>query len=150
MVNAWQAVAADRVKHNIVAANLSYSGKPQVISIEQQAMDSTALNADVMTCVAAGNFRTSTASSQSCANGLASAAINANSHTMASFSSIGPLFGSGGRFYPDLSGCGVNTVMAKRDNENSVYTGSGTSMASPQTCGTAALVRSANTKLTAL
>lgn len=150
MATAWQTVAKDRAQHNIVTANLSYSGKPQVTSVEQQAMDSAAFNADIMTCVAAGNFRTSTASSQSCANGLATAAINADSHTMASFSSIGPLYGSGGRFYPDLSGCGVSTVMALRDNEGSSYVGSGTSMASPQTCGTAALVRSANPKLTAL
>ncbi len=150
MATAWQEVAKDRSQQNIVAANLSYSGKPQVTSVEQQAMDSVALNADVLPCVAAGNFGSSTASSQSCANGLATAAINPDSHTMASFSSIGPLYGSNGRFYPDLSGCGVSTVMARRDNEGSTYVGSGTSMASPQTCGTATLVRAANTKLTAL
>ncbi len=153
MASAWNQMAADRAKYNIVAANLSYSGSPSLTDSAQQAIDSASFNADIMCCTAAGNSGTSStasANSQSNANGLAVAAITPDTHTMASFSSRGPLYNSGGRFFPDISGCGVSTVMARRDAETSDYVGSGTSMASPQVCGVAALVRAANTKLTAL
>jgi hypothetical protein len=148
MTSAWQQLATDRARFNVVAANLSYTGSNDLLNSAQKAIDSASFNADIMCCTAGGNSASSTASSQSNANGLAVAAINADSHTMASFSSRGPL--ASGRFFPDISGCGVSTVMARRNSESSNYVGSGTSMASPQTCGVAALVRAANTKLSAL
>ncbi len=151
MASAWQRVAADRAQHNIVSGNLSYGGSPSATNSAQIALDSAAFNADVMIAVAAGNSGTNSGASngsQGAANGIAVAAINANSHTMASFSTRGPL--PSGRLYPDIAACGVSTVMAKRDAESSNSTGSGTSMASPMVCGAATLIRSANAQLTAL
>jgi len=145
----WQALARDAVKYNIKTANSSYSGSPDPLNTSQQALDAAALNADVMIVVAAGNYSSRTSSSISCANGLAVGAVNPTSHTMASFSSRGPLYGDTERFYPDLAACGVNTVMPRADNESTDYVASGTSMASPQVCGAATLVRSANTQLRA-
>ena len=153
MATAWQAMAADRAQYSIVAANLSYSGSPSPLDASQQALDSAALNADIMVCVAAGNSGPaagSTTSSQSAANGLAVAAITPNSRVVANFSSRGPLSGDTQRFYPDIGGCGVSTIMAARDNEAGNYTGSGTSMASPQVCGAATQLRGRFTFLTAL
>ncbi|MEZ5962513.1 MAG: S8 family serine peptidase [Planctomycetota bacterium] len=144
IANAWQAIAADKVQFNIVSANNSYSGTPDPLNASQQALDSAALNADIMVCVAAANNGASTAASQSCANGLAVAAVNPNTHTVATFSSRGPLSGDTQRFYPDIAACGVSTVMPLRDNESSDYVASGTSMASPQVCGAATLIRAAD------
>jgi subtilisin family serine protease len=140
---AWQSMAADRAQYNIVSANNSYSGTPDPLNVSQQALDSAAYNADIMVCVAAANSGASTSSSQSCANGLAVAALNATAHTVATFSSRGPLSGDTTRFYPDISGCGVNTIMPRRDAETMDYVASGTSMASPQVCGAATLIRAA-------
>lgn len=149
MASAWQRMAADKAQYKIVAANLSYGGSPNPLNWAQQALDSAALNADIVCCVAAGNSSASTGGSQGAANGIAVGALNANSHTVASFSSRGPLSGSGGRFYPDIAACGVRTVMARRDSEGSNFTASNTSMASPQVCGAATLLRGAYTKLSA-
>ena len=150
MASAWQAIAADKVALGIVAANNSYSGSPDPRNVGQQALDAAAWNADILICVAAANSGASTGSSQSAANALAVAAVNANAHTVASFSSRGPLSGDPARFYPDISACGVSTVMALRDNETGTYVASGTSMASPQVCGAATLIRAANTALSAI
>lgn len=153
MASAWQAMAADRVAYDIVAANLSYGGSPNPLDVAQQALDSAALNADIMACVAAGNSGPnagSTTGSQGAANGLAVGALSANSHTVASFSSRGPLAGDTARFYPDIAACGVSTVMAARNNEAGNYTGSGTSMASPQVAGAATQLRARFTGLSAL
>jgi subtilisin family serine protease len=149
IANAWQSMAADRSTFNIVSANNSYSGSPDPLNLSQQALDSAALNADIMVCVAAANSGASTASSQSCANGLAVAAVDANAHTVASFSSRGPLSSDTARFYPDIAACGVNTVMPLRDNESGDYVASGTSMASPQVCGAATLIRAADSAMLA-
>ncbi|MEE9128227.1 MAG: S8 family serine peptidase [Planctomycetota bacterium] len=145
----WQQMATDRVKYNVVAANHSYAGSPNPLDAQQKAMDAAALNADILICTAAGNW-TGTNRSQSNANGLAVAAMVPDTWVMASFSARGPLYRSGGRFVPDITACGVETVMAQRDVESIVHIESGTSFASPQVCGTAALVRAANTSLTAL
>ncbi|MEZ5988085.1 MAG: S8 family serine peptidase [Planctomycetota bacterium] len=150
MAQAWQDMAADRTRHNLVAANNSYSGSSDPLNVSQQAMDSAALNADLLPVIAAGNFSSSTASSQSALNGLAVGATNPTTKTMATFSSRGPHASDSRRFYPDLVACGVNTVMPKRDAETADYVGSGTSMASPQVCGAATLFRSVATKATAL
>lgn len=141
IAKAWQTVAADAATFKIKTANNSYTGRPSPLDLSQQALDSAALNADVMIVVAAGNSSSSTRFSQSCANGLAVAATNPGSHTMANFSSRGPLSGDTQRFYPDISGNGVGTIMPRVDNDNSDYTASGTSMASPQVCGAATLIR---------
>ena len=146
--SAWQAVARDKVKYNIVAGNMSYGSSPNPTNVSQMAIDSAAL-AGVLPVTAAGNSGSRTTGSSSTANGLAVGASN-NSKVMASFSSRGPLSGDSQRFFPDIAANGVSTVMALNTNESSNYVGSGTSMASPQVCGAAVLVKSANPKLNTL
>ncbi len=143
LAQAWQQVATDRSTYGIAVANLSYSGSSRPSSVDQRALDSAARNADVLVTVAAGNDGTVTSFfSQSAANGLAVGAVANDVHTVADFSTRGPLDGST-RFYPDLAACGVGTVMAQRDAETADYVASGTSMAAPQVAGAAALCRSA-------
>ncbi len=150
MALAWQNIARDKAKYNIVSANNSYTGiSCNTTDLIQKALDNAAYYADIVCCTAAGNSAGSTTYSQACANGLSTAAVNPTAKTMASFSSYGPLSCDAGRFWPDISGCGVNTVMALRDNAASSWTASGTSMASPQTCGAATLVRGVNPTLNA-
>ncbi len=150
ILKAWQKIASDATKYGILAANNSFTGSPRPTDAVQQAIDSLCLNSNILVCVAAGNYGSNTSRSQSCANGLASGATSINTKVVTSFSCKGPLSGSGGRFYPDLSACGLNVTMAWRDNEAGEKVWSGTSFASPQTAGCALLVRSANPALTAL
>ncbi len=143
IVNAWTAIAADAKKLGIVVANNSYSGVPDPRNPSQQALDSVALNAGVLPVVAAGNNASSTVNSQSAANGLAVAAVSGRgAKTVARFSSRGPLRGDSQRTYPDISANGVQTVMPLRNDESGSFVASGTSMASPQVAGAAALFRS--------
>jgi len=150
MVSAWQELGKNRVSNNIVAANLSYGGSPSLLEVAQQALDSVAYNGDVVCCVSAGNSGTDTTGSQGAANGLAVGAIKADTKRLATWSARGPLGGSGGRFYPDIVACGEEMVMAQVGNENTDMLNSGSSMSAPQVCGAAALVRAANSKLTAI
>src|SRR5262249_24977337 len=66
---AWQQCAADKVKYNIVAANMSYSSNPSPTDVSQQAIDAAALNAGILPVCAAANNGASSAYSSSCANG---------------------------------------------------------------------------------
>ena len=146
MTSAWQNIAADKVKFKIMTANNSYSGSPSPLNSVQKALDSAALNADIMICTAAGNSGTSTSGSQISVNGLSVGAVVENTHTRASFSSRGT---PDGQLFPDICANGVSTNMARRNSENTDYIGSGTSMASPQVCGAATQIRAANLKLRA-
>lgn len=138
---AWQQAAADKVRYNIVAANMSYTSHSSLLDVSQQAIDAAALHADILPVCAAGNSGASgTANSAAVANGLAVAAAHANTRAVANFSSRGPM---GLRTYPDILANGVDVAMPKRDDENGVYLASGTSMAAPQVCGTGVLVRHA-------
>ena len=152
MTTAWQAIAADKATYTTVTANNSYSGSPNPLDAVQVALDSAAYNANILIAVAAGNNGTSTAASQSAANGIAVAASSATSKVIAGFSCKGPLSGDVTRHYPDITGCGVSTVMPLRDAEANAtgYVGSGTSMASPQVCGAATLYRSKKPSASAL
>ncbi|MCA8971789.1 MAG: S8 family serine peptidase [Planctomycetes bacterium] len=145
MASAWNQMAIDAAAYNIVAANLSYTGSPNPLSVEQKAVDSAALNADILACTAAGNGGTSVASSQINVNGLSVGAVNENSHTLAGFSSRGT---PDNQLFPDICANGVSTNMARRNNESADYVASGTSMASPMVCGAATLIRGANRSLT--
>jgi len=135
----WQQAAADKVRYNIVSANMSYGSSPTMTDVSQQAIDGAALNANILACCAAGNSGTGgTGGSAAVANGLAVAAATNNTKAIASFSTRGPM---GSRTYPDIAGNGVNTVMPARDAEASNFVASGTSMGSPEVCGVGALVK---------
>ncbi|MCA8968948.1 MAG: S8/S53 family peptidase [Planctomycetes bacterium] len=152
MTKAWQTILADAVKYGIKTANNSYSGWSDPLDVTQQALDQCAITGDIMITVAAGNWGNTavkTLYSQSCANGIAVGAVNRYVHTMALFSSRGPLYGDTQRFYPDIAACGVQTVMPLSDDENTDWAANGTSMAAAQVCGAATLLRSAVTTLTA-
>ncbi|MEZ5965132.1 MAG: S8 family serine peptidase [Planctomycetota bacterium] len=146
----WQRVAADAATYNTVAANMSYSSSPDPTDVSQQAIDACALNANVLPVTAAGNSGSSTGGSSSTANGVAVAAIEPNTKVVADFSSRGPMSGDTQRFYPDISANGVNTVMPQWGNESVDWIADGTSMASPQVCGAAGLVKNARPGSTAL
>ncbi len=150
ITKAWQAIAADAVRFKIVAANNSYSGSPDPTNVSQMALDAAALNAGILPVCAAGNSGPGTSASQSVANGLAVGATAKDTKKVASFSSRGPLFGDTQRFYPDLCAVGVALVQPLRDNEGSEWIASGTSMASPEVCGAAALFRSIQSKASTL
>ena len=145
MVSAWQAIAADRVTFNIVSAVNSYlfTAFSDPTSAVQQALDSVALNADIVVCVPAGNTPTNSCFSHSATNGLAVGAVSADSHAVTNFSTRGPLCGDTQRFYPDLAAVGFNVVSPLFDCETMNGTVLGTSFAAPQVCGAAALLRSA-------
>jgi hypothetical protein len=136
---AWQQAATDKVRYNIVSANMSYGSSPNLLDVSQQAIDGAALNANILSVCAAGNSGTGgTGGSAAVANGLAVAAANNNTKTVSGFSTRGPM---GTRTYPDIMANGVSTVMPGRNNDSGNFVASGTSMASPQVCGTGALVK---------
>lgn len=141
---AYDAVAKDAAQCKIVASNLSYTGSSNPLSIEQKAMDSLALNADVLNATAAGNAGSNVKFSLANINGLSVAAVNENSMTLAGFSSRGM---QDGRYFPNVAANGVSTDMARRDNELALWIASGTSMASPQVCGAVTQIRGANPNL---
>lgn len=142
IVSAWQTIAALRTTHNIGAANNSFSGSPNLLNIVQMALDSAALNADMLICVSAGNSGNYTAESQSAFNGLAVGSIDKTVKTRSGFSAIGPLFGTG-RTYPDITAVGNQVVLPLIDAESAKTKVGGTSYAAPMVAGTAALVRQA-------
>lgn len=144
MATAYQTAAADAASFRIVATNLSYSGSSNVSDVANRAADSAALNADLLNATASGNNGTNVNSSLTNLNGLSVGAVTENSHTLASFSSRGV---QGGRLFPNMCANGVSTDMARRNNETSNYIASGTSMASPQVCGAATLIRGFNRSL---
>ncbi|PIE23262.1 MAG: hypothetical protein CSA62_08615 [Planctomycetota bacterium] len=146
MTKAWQAIAADKVKYKIVSANNSYTGSPNPLNATQKALCNTARNADILIAVAAGNKSGNTRGSQIAVNGISVGAVYENTHRRAGFTSYGR---ADGQIYPDICANGVSTNMARRDNENRDYVGSGTSMASPQVCGAATQLRAIMPKLRA-
>ena len=148
LVSGWQLVASLRIKHNIGVGNNSYSGSPQLSNVLQQALDSTAYNADILICVSAGNLGSNTRESQHAFNGLAVGSVDKTFLSRSSFSAIGPLSGTT-RTYPDVTAVGnaVTTVLA--DQEGSKKIVGGTSYAAPMVAGAAALVRQAELGLSA-
>jgi hypothetical protein len=146
MAAAYNKVASDAAACRIVATNLSYSGSSNPLSVEQKAMDSLVLNADIVNCTAAGNRGSNVSGSHANINGLSVAAVSENTKNLASFSSRGM---QGGRYFPNIAANGVSTNMARRNNENADYVASGTSMASPQVCGAVTQIRGINRRLRA-
>lgn len=144
MATSYNDIGAQAARCKIMATNLSYTGSSNPLSVEQKAMDSIALNANVLNCTAAGNAGTNVSFSLANVNGLSVGACNENVKTLASFSSRGM---QGGRYFPNICANGVGTNMARRDNESTDYIASGTSMASPQVCGAVTQIRGINTSM---
>jgi hypothetical protein len=139
---AWQQAATDKVRYNLVAANMSLNSSPSLLDVSQQAIDAAALLANIVPVTSAGNTGTGgTGGSSSTANGLAVAAANSNIKTVAAFSTRGPIPVGGTRTFPDIMANGVNLVTPMRDNDAANFVASGTSMAAPHVCGSAALVK---------
>jgi hypothetical protein len=150
IVSAWQLVGSRRATDNIGVANNSFSGSPSLGDPTQVAIDSLAFNSDVLITCSAGNFGSNTQNSQSVYNGLSVGSIDKYSGGARSgFSAVGPLFGTT-RTYPDIVACGNGVYATLRDSESSISQSSGTSFSSPTAAGGAALVRHADTKITAL
>jgi subtilisin len=148
LVNAWQAVAADRVRYNVSVANCAYQGLWSPLAPDQQALDALAWNGDVLVTGMGGNDPTSSLFGYGSTNMLAVGATEADTRLVASFSTPGPLLNSR-RFYPDLVANGVGIVAPMADNEAGDKTGSGTSYACAQVAGAATLYRSLRPTATA-
>jgi subtilisin family serine protease len=149
MVSGWQLVAANRVKWNIGVGNNSYSGSPSLSNSLQRALDSTAVNADILICVSAGNLGANTRESQHAYNGLAVGAVEKTFLSKSSYSAVGPLNGSK-RTYPDLAAVGSGIITMLRDKESGRAVGTGTSYSAPLVAGAAALIRQARPSLSAI
>lgn len=147
IVSGWQRAAAQRAADNVRVANNSMSGSPQLTEAAQMALDSAALNADILCVVASGNNGLDTSASQNAWNGLAVGAVNKTSLSIAAFSCRGTLSGFG-RTYPDISAVGVS-VLSATPNALGGAISDGTSMASPMVAGGAACVRQVNSAITA-
>ncbi|MDP6930592.1 MAG: S8 family serine peptidase [Planctomycetota bacterium] len=149
IISAWQLVARHRVAHNIAVANNSFSGSPKLDDPVQLALDSTARNADVLITVSAGNKAATTTASQSAFNGIAVGSVDKKSKTVSSFSAQGPLHGSA-RTYPDMVAVGKDLYCTLQNSEQTFSQASGTSFAAPLVAGTAALIRQAEPRLSAI
>ncbi|HNW06614.1 MAG TPA: S8 family serine peptidase [Verrucomicrobiota bacterium] len=78
-------------------------------------------------------------------NGITNGYAGSNSVVMSTFSSFGPT--DDGRIKPDVVADGVNLYSTVATNDSSYATYSGTSMATPNTCGSLALLTELHTRL---
>jgi hypothetical protein len=148
LISGWQLVASRRATDNLAVANNSFSGSPSLGDPIQVALDTVAFSSDVLITCASGNNGTNLANSQSVYNGLAVGSIEKYSLAVSSFSGRGTLYGS--RTYPDIVACGSGVNSTLRDSESTIASMTGTSFSSPMVAGAAALVRHADTRITAL
>lgn len=148
LISAWQRVAADKLRYDIQVANCSYQGFFGLAGSgwgDQEALDTTALVADILITGMAGNYGSQMSSfGYGATNMLAVGACENDNRHVSAFSARGPApFGAGLRTeYPDLIGNGVGIVAPLADDETRFHTTSGTSYSAPQVAGAAALYRS--------
>ncbi|MCA8968946.1 MAG: S8 family serine peptidase [Planctomycetes bacterium] len=149
LILGFQTVLADATKYGIQIAHVGYQGFPDPLDMTQQASDQCSLVGNILVVCGAGNA-TSTTRSPSCANGIAVGAVTPTSHTVTSFSGVGPITGDALRYYPDMAACSHGIIAPKIDDETGIYGyPSGTSVASASVSGAAALLLGAVPSLTA-
>ncbi|MCA8968611.1 MAG: S8 family serine peptidase [Planctomycetes bacterium] len=146
MANAYTQMVIDSIPYGIRVSNMSYHGSPDPLSVEQKAMDAATNGTDILNVTCAGNTGTSTANSLINVNGISVGAVYENTHDLWTGTSHGI---ADGQVFPDIAANGVATNMAQRDNEYTDAIMTGTSMASPQVAGAAALLRAAQSTLRA-
>ena len=149
-VIAFDRVATDRIWYNILAMNSAYrgSGWHNPMNTVQRAADIVAFYFDVLIVASSGHSiavpgptgTTVPAGSPSVCNGLAVAAVAANTRELWAISARGPI--ESNRTYPDLVANGLAITTPKDNDEGSGIITSGTSIASPQVSGAAMLYRS--------
>lgn len=135
----------------VISLSLGTSGSSDGTDSTSVAVNNAVANG-IVCCVAAGNSgpaRYTIGSPGAAADAItvgAMADTGEKGFSLASFSSRGPT--KDGRIKPDICAPGVNITAAKANSTNQYITYSGTSMATPFTAGTAALMLAANPGLT--
>jgi len=135
----------------IISLSLGTSGSSDGTDSTSQMVNS-AFNNGLVPCVAAGNSgpaRYTIGSPGAAANAITVAAmadVGELGFQLASFSSRGPT--ADNRMKPDIAAPGVNIMAAKKGTTNQYVSMNGTSMATPFTAGTCALILDANPALT--
>jgi len=135
----------------IISLSLGTSGSSDGTDSTSQMVNS-AFNNGLVPCVAAGNSgpaKYTIGSPGAAANAVTVAAmadVGELGFQLASFSSRGPT--ADNRTKPDIAAPGVNIMAAQKGTTNQYVSMSGTSMATPFTAGTCALILDANPALT--
>lgn len=146
-------VLRDAIRFRIKVANFSYAGDPSPTWPTQQALDRLATIGDILVVTSAGNDGTlPNPTFRSCGNvnGLATAAVHANTHVYWTGSTPGPLLGDSSRLWPDIAAVGVGLITPAPDSPHGTSLPRvGTSFAAPAVAGTALVLRAARPDLDA-
>lgn len=140
LTNAWQQMAIDAPRYKISVANCSYEGYFLPLA-DQLAIDVLASTMNIVVVGMAGNGGASSEYAYGATNMIAVGAVAPDTRAVAPFSTRGPLLNDAERAYPDLVANGVDIVMPVADNEAGSRMSQGTSYASAQVAGLAALLR---------
>ncbi len=147
----WAVANKDAYNIRIISLSLGTSGSSDGTDSTSLAINN-AFNAGIVPVVAAGNSgprKATIGSPGAAAKALTVAAfgdVGEKGFFLADFSSRG--LTADGRLKPDISAPGYNITSAKANSTNQYVAYSGTSMATPFTSGTAALILDANPGLT--
>ena len=147
----WAVANKSTYNIRIISLSLGTSGSSDGTDSTSLAINN-AFNAGIVPVVAAGNSgpqKATIGSPGAAAKALTVAAfgdVGEKGFFLANFSSRG--LTADGRLKPDISAPGVNIISARANSTNQYVAYSGTSMATPFTSGTAALILDANPDLT--